>query len=211
MKSKLSAAVLGTAMTFMAAGAVQAEGLLGQNYLGGYLALVQFGDDAMEEMFDDGTSLTAIGNINLRPHLDLQVGASYLWSDGDYMGFGVDMSSSAAEADMVWFFLPGERLNPYVKGGLRLVKNEVEIDVFGASEDESDVGFGGGGGLEFEASRDIVLRGGLDYFHVDSEDSINLSGYAGYWFNRQVVGFIGADYDFESENKAGKIGMAFRL
>lgn len=201
-------------MAFMAfAGPARAEALLGSNYVGGSLGLVQFGEDDMDDVFGDATALSGFGNINMHPNLDLQMGVGYLWADGDYMGAEADMSALDAGANLVYFFKPGQQLNPYLRAGLDVVKAEVEADVFGLtlSKDDTEIGFGGGGGIEFEATREILLRGGLDYFHIDGEGSFDLSGSFGYWFHPHFLGFVGASHNFDSEDTAGQIGLIFRL
>jgi opacity protein-like surface antigen len=213
MKKKLSAAVLGAAAAFMAfTGAVHADTLLGKNYVGGSLGMITFGEDDME-VFDDATSLNAFGNLNLNSNVDLQLGLGYMWTDGNYEGISLDANSLQGKADLVYFFRPERRCNPYLKAGLAVVRSEVEAALLGVkvSEDDTNVGFGAGGGVEFEATKEILLRAGLDYFNVDSDDSVNLSGKAGYWFNPQILGFVGGSYDFESEDKVGEVGMVFKL
>jgi opacity protein-like surface antigen len=213
MSKKLSAVAMGAAVAFMAfAGAVQADTLLGKNYVGGSLSMISFGEDDMD-VFDDATGLNGFGNINLNSNIDLQVGASYAWTDGDYMGISLDANTLQAGADLVYFFRPERRCNPYLKAGLAVVKSEVEAALLGVtvSEDDTNVGFGAGGGVEFEATKEILFRAGLNYFNVDSDDSVNLSGKLGYWFNPQILGYVGGSYDFDSEDKVGEIGMVFRI
>ncbi len=212
MKKKLSVLAAGAVAAFIAcAGAAHADTLLGKNYVGGSLGMISFGDDM--DAFDDATSLKGFGNINLNANMDLALSADYAWADGKDMGIEVDTNALSGGGDLVYFFRPNQRCNPYLKAGLAVIKSEVEASAFGVkvSEDDTNVGFGAGGGVEFEATKAILLRAGLDYFNVDSDDSVNVSGKLGYWFNPQILGFVGGAYDFDSEDKVGEIGMVFKL
>lgn len=207
------AAAAGAAALALIAGTAGADTLLGSNYVGGSFGVVQFGDDQMDDMFGKGTGLSGFGSMNLNANMDLQVGAGYMWADGSSGDLELDMNSLAAGADLVYFFRPGQRCNPYMKAGLQVVKTELEVPLYGLniSQDDTEVGFGAGGGAEFEATKEILLRAGLDYFNIDSEDSFSLSGTFGYWFNPRILGFVGGSYDFESEDKVGEVGLAFKL
>jgi len=212
MKKQLSVFVAGAAACIAFAGVAHADVLLGKNYVGGSLSMISFGEDEMDS-FDDAVGLQGFGNINLNSNMDLLLSAGYAWADGTDSGVEVDTSSLHGRGDVVYFFRPSQRCNPYLKAGLAVIKSEVEASAFGVkvSKDDTNVGFGAGGGVEFEATKAVLLRAGLDYFNVDSDDSVELSGKLGYWFNPQILGFVGASYDFDSEDKAGQIGMVFKL
>lgn len=213
MSKALSAAAAGAAVLALCAGTGWADTLLGENYVGGSFGVVQFGDDELDDMFGKGKSLSGFGNINLNANTDLQVGAGYMWADGSSGNLELDTNTIGAGTDLVYFFRPGQQCNPYLKAGLQVIKAEVEVPLYGltVSQDDTEVGFGAGGGAEFEATKEILLRAGLDYFNVDSEDSFNLTGSFGYWFNPRILGFVGGSYDFESEDKAGEVGLVFKL
>ena len=213
MSRKLCVALVGAIAFVAIAGTSNAETLLGKNYIGGSFGIVQFGDDDLDEVLGNGYGFSGVGNINLNPNIDLNLGVAYVWADGDTGGVEVDVTSIGAGADLIYFFKPNEQVNPYIGAGLTLVKSEVEASALGVSEDEDDteVGFGAGAGVEIEATEEVLLRVGLDYFNIDSEDSIDVSVSLGYWFSEQVLGAIGGSYDFDSEDAIAEVGIVVKL
>jgi opacity protein-like surface antigen len=213
MSNKLSLALIGAIAFVAIAGTSHAETLLGKNYIGGSFEIVKFGDDDLDEVLGNGYSFDALANINLNQNIDLNLGIGYLWADGDTEGIEIDLTGIGAGADLVFFFKPGEKVNPYIRAGLMVVKSEVEVSGFGesVSEDDTEVGFGAGVGLELEFTEQVLFRFGLDYFNIDSEDSIDFGIGAGYWFNETVMGTISGSYDFDSENASSSIGLIVKL
>jgi opacity protein-like surface antigen len=194
---------------------LQAEAgtLLGTNYFGTSVAIIQFGDDLQDDVLGTGYGVSAFGNFNLRPNLDLALDVAYVWADGALEGVKLDLSGLGADAGLVYFFKPGEKVNPFLRGGILIVYNEVEGSSGGVTVKDDDTEFGGGGGagLEFEATEKVLARVALDYSYVDSEDSIPISAQLGYWFSDRVLGAIGGAYDFDSEDLSGEFGVIFTL
>ncbi len=164
-------------------------------------------------MLGNGYGFDGVANINLNQNIDLNLGVGYVWADGDIEGIEIDLTGTGAGADLIYFFKPGEKVNPYIGAGVTVVKSEVKVSGFGESESEDDteVGFGGGVGVELEFTEQVLFRFGLDYFNIDSEDSIDLGVGAGYWFNETVMGTINGSYDFDSEDASASIGLILKL
>ena len=213
MSRKLSLALVGAIALGTIAGVSDAETLLGKNYVGGSFRIVKFGDDQLDQLLGNGYGVNGVANINLSQNIDLKLGAGYIWADGDEGGVEIDLTGVAAGGDLIYFFNPNEKVNPYIGVGMAVVNSEVEVSGFGVSESEDDteVGFGGGVGVELEFTEQVLFRFGLDYFNIDSEDSIDLGIAAGYWFNESVMGSIGGSYDFDSEDAAASIGLILAL
>ena len=195
------------------AGTSSAETLLGKNYVGGSFGIIQFGDDNLDEVLGNGYKFDAVANINLNPNMDLQLALGYVWADGEASGIEIDLTGLGAGGDLVYFFKPNERVNPYVGAGLTVVKSKVEVSGPGGSADEDDteVGFGAEIGVELEFTEQVLFRFGLDYFNIDSEDSLDINAGAGYWFNATVLGTLGGFYDLDDEDAGAGIGLIFKL
>lgn len=213
MSRKLCLALVGAIALVAIAGTSNAEIRLGKNYVGGSFGIIKFGDDELDEVLGNGYGFDGVANINLNQNIDLNLGGGYLWADGDIEGIEIDFTGIGAGADLIYFFKPGEKVNPYIGAGVTVVKSEVEVSGFGESESEDDteVGFGGGVGVELEFTEQVLFRFGLDYFNIDSEDSIDLEVEAGYWFNETVMGTISGSYDFDSDDASASIGLILKL
>lgn len=200
-------------IAFMAvAGLSHAETLLGKNYVGGSFGIFQFGDDELDDGLGNAYTVGGEGNINLNPNIDLNLSVAYLWADGDVAGVDIDVTAISVGAGLTYFFKPNEKVNPYVRAAVVVVNAESEFSGGGLSdEDSTEVGVRAGAGVEFEASEKILLRGGLDYFTIDSKDDFILGAGVGYWFNEQVLGQIGGTYALDSEDAIATIGLVFKL
>ena len=90
---------------------------------------------------------------------------------------------------------------------------EVEVSGLGVTEDTDDteVGFGGEVGVELEFTEQVLFKFSLDYFNIDSEDSIDINAGVGYWFNEQVMGSLSGFHDFDDEDAGASIGLIFKL
>lgn len=206
--------VIGMAIVIMAiAGTSYAETLLGKNYIGGSFGIIQFGDDELDEFLGNAYGFDVGVNINLNPNIDLQLFTGYTWADGEDSGIEIDVTALAIGADLVYFFKPNEKINPYIGAGLTVVKSEVEASGFGITEDEddTDVGFGGEVGVELEFTEQVLFNSSLDYFTIDSEDSIDINAGVGYWFNEQILGSVSGFYNFDDEDTGASIGLIFKL
>lgn len=61
------------------------------------------------------------------------------------------------------FFFTTDRVQPYVKFGMGLMEGELDDDFPGVDEDETAFTVRLGGGLDYYATENIVVTGGLDY------------------------------------------------
>lgn len=192
---------------------VQAETLLGKNYIGGSFGIVKFGDDELDEVLGTGYGFDAGGNINLNPNIDLQLYVAYAWADGETEGIEIDISGRGGGADLIYFFKPEERVNPYIGAGFALIKSEVEVSGFGETEgeDDTEVGYGAEIGVELEFTEHVLFNFSLDYFNIDDEDGVDINVSVGYWFNEQMLGGIGGSYDFDDEDASVSIGLIVKL
>jgi opacity protein-like surface antigen len=213
MINKLSLPLAWSLAFAMLTGTSIAETLLGKNYIGGSFSIVNFGDDELDEVFGNAYGLDAQANINLNNNIDLNLGIGYLWADGQSEGIEIDLTGVSVGANLFYFFAPGEQVNPYIYGGIAVVKNEIEFSAFGESvtDDETEVGYVGGAGFELMFTEEVLFRFGLDYLTIDSQDTIALNIGAGYWFNETILGTLSGSYEFEDKNAFAAIGFIVKL
>ncbi len=200
------------------AGTSSAETLLGKNYVGGAAGMLKFGDDELDDAFGEGKTADLLGNINLTPNIDLQLGAGYLWADGETAGIDYDITGTALDADIVYFFNPDQKVNPYIGAGITHLKVEFEGSGYGISGDydDTETGFGCEAGVEIEVTKRVLVNVGLDYLYfddddIDDNDSVDLNTGVGYWFTDQIMGGVSTSYDFDSDDTAASVGLIFKL
>ncbi|QBG49174.1 porin family protein [Verrucomicrobia bacterium S94] len=186
-----------------------AETLLGKNYIGGSFGIIQFGNDFLDDVFGTGKGVQGSGNIVLHEHVDLNLTGGYLWADGDFLGLDADVSVFSGGAYLVYHFLPGEKINPFLNVGAGAVRTEIEVAGF--EEHETDASFDVGGGVEIEATEAVLFRGSVDYTTIDNDDDVTLSATLGYWFTEQLLGGAGFSYTIDGEDITGDISLTFTM
>lgn len=206
---KLSRVILGVVIVFSISKPVGAETLLGSNYAGVGVGIVKFGDDFLNDAVGNAYGINGIGNINLMPKLDLILGASYLWANGDFLGTDISTSALAGTLGLRYHFLPATKVNPYVDGNIGLFHSSV--DVGGFEDSQTDGGFGVGGGVEIEIAPPVLTRLGISYDRVDNFDEVSLYGSAGYWFTDSTLASLGITYGTDTEDFIFDLGVIFKM
>lgn len=186
-----------------------AEGLLGTDYIAGSVGLYKFGDHELSSLFGNSLIYEGTGNINLYPNIDVRLGLSYLVGEGDAGGVDIDATQTAGTAELVYFFKPDEKVNPFVSAGIGAIEEVWKVG--NMEEDETFTGYYGSAGIEFETEKELIVRISGDYVKVDTvDDELNLSILAGCWAEHIFVGF-GAEFGFETEDRMGWVGIAVQL
>lgn len=230
MSKKLHATLVGAAALAAIAGTSHADidtgsSLLGKNYIGGAFSITKFGDDILDDVFGESYDFTIRGNINIAPNLDLHLAFSYAWADGDesayihpyYVKLDYELTGYSGAANLVYFFDADDVVTPYVGAGVGVAKQEVEVKAsilgYSESEDEDDTNFGFTlcAGIDIEPVDKMLIRTGLDFLHIDSENYVTLGLSLGYWFSEQALGSIGCAYEFDQEDTTATIGLVIKL
>lgn len=203
----LTVAAIGVTLALMVESG-ETKTLSGTNYVGGAFSTVAHGKGV-----DSQNGIEAIGNINLTKNIDFNLNIGHLWLESNETGINIDNTLIGAHSKLIWLFKPNEKINPFLGASITFVESEAEISAFGMSThvDDSEVGFGGEGGIEVEVTENIISRLTLSYLDIYDEGSFHIKGLVGYWFNEQILGFAKAVYDFESETSVGKIGLIFKF
>ncbi len=203
------------------AGMSSAETLLGKNYIGGSFGIIKFDDN--DRFFEDNIDVPwendyraygFVGNINLNGNLDLQLGVGYEQykqyekTDGyAYLTYvKADIKIYSAQANLVYFFKPSEKVNPYVGVGIAVIDAKMGAISYEKSSD-TEVGFGSQVGVELELIEQLWLDFGLHYFNIDSENDFIINAGVGYWFNKQIMGALSCAYNLDSENALASLGL----
>jgi opacity protein-like surface antigen len=185
------------------ASAYGSERLIGQNWVTGKMGYMDFPSDF--DPIDSGWLFSARGNLNVMDQLDVQPRLEYAWADDG----GVEISFTTIGAEAIYFFKPNAKVNPYAKGGLAMIWTDVQAG--GNSADDSNLGWGGGGGAEFTMGDKMVMQLGGDLFVVDGDDSVRADARFAYAFSPKILGDLSLNYDFDSEITTLSLGMTYRL
>jgi hypothetical protein len=211
-KTTLAAAMI-SILSFVATS--YAEPLLGTNYIGVSVGIVQFGDDAIDEVFGNGYGITGAANINVHSNIDIFLTVGGVWADGEVgeLGAEVDLSSTGGGVDIVYFFKPDADVNPYVSINFAVVKSEVETSAggFNGSTDDTGTGYGAEGGFEMQSAEDVLFRLGLYYSTYESEASYGLDVSVGYWFNEKFMMALMGSYDLDSEDAVAELAFITKI
>ena len=196
-----------------AVSSAKAETLLGKDSIGGSLAILRYGDDALDTVFGLAYGFEGNAAINLTEHSDLGLSVAYVWADGEAEGVEIDLSAIGAGIDFVYSFNPGEAVNVYSVVGLMLAKTSAQVSGFGGSEsaDDTDLGWRGGFGVEFESSGNGLFRISITGSSLGDSTSLPLSGGCGYWFSDKMLAVISGTYDLDSQNTTLQVGIASLL
>ncbi|MDF3129563.1 outer membrane beta-barrel protein [Kiritimatiellaeota bacterium B1221] len=192
---------------------LQAETLLGKNYVRGSLGVTLFGDDFLSDTYGEGFDFDVLTNVNLGQNLDLRLDFDYKWADADIAGGTSDLSQSSVGADLIYYTSPGEAVNPYLNAGLGVVYTDYTVKQAGLTFelDSTEASYNLGFGVEFETSDLSVTRAGFEYLTYDSVDIYNLIAMYGYSFSEKSLGAVRAEYDVESEDFEILLSYIFKM
>jgi len=193
--------------------AARGETLVGNDYAGGSLAILEFGDDQVDDTFGTSYGVEGVGNVNLMRNLDLKLSVEYIWAEGNEGGVEIDMSGLGAGASLITFRELRDWIHPFAGIGLSVVETETQLSAGGLSTggDGTEAGVDVGAGVELEITRALLLRGGADYFYIDDEDDVDLSATVGYWVSEELLAMVRGAYAVDSENTALYLGLRLKL
>lgn len=191
-------------------GIAYADTLLGKNYVGGSFGILKFGDDQLDEIFGNARSCSVFGNINLNTNIDLQVSVGYAWADGKDYDIEIEIMNYVVDADVVYFFRPNEKINPYIGGGITHVQSEIKNSFYGKNDD-TNIGVGTELGIEFDYSEELLFNFGVNYFHIEDEDSSDINAGVSSMVKENIRTKIRGSYDFDSGDAAASVSLILML
>ncbi|HMO03605.1 MAG TPA: outer membrane beta-barrel protein [Kiritimatiellia bacterium] len=189
------------------------SGTLGKSYILPEVLYGQFGDNQLDEDLDAYYGGGVTLNVNLVPHLDLQVGGGYLWADGDRGSVDLSLDQMAGAIGLLAFMDPEAQMTPYAFASFNIVDWEVEAKGPGGTskQDDTDEGFGGGAGVQFKVTPKFIIDASGNYLDVGDSDSWGADLDFGYWFRSNIQGTLGGSYNFDSEDMSILVGALFTL
>ena len=190
MKKRLAIAF----STFLAVFAApsMADGLAEQNYGGVIVGVSQSGDEEIKEALGDMTYVTGMLNFNVAPKID--VGASITYASASTSDYKYTQLSIGGEA--TYWFMPGEKVNPYVGTGVYFAKIEnVERSWwYNETETSNEIGFIVSAGAEFDVAPRLILRAGVTLDACDGEQDVGINAITTFGIAENVYLTLGAGY-----------------
>ena len=187
----------------LVASAQASERLIGTDWVTAKMGYMSFPSDF--DPIDTGWAFSGMGNWNVMDQLDVQGGLMYAWADDG----GVELTITTINADALYFFQPNNSIKPYLKGGLAMVWTDVEVG--GTSTDDSNLGYGAGGGAEFAMGDKAVMQLEGKYFVIDSDESFGMEARMAYAFTPKLLGDVSLNYNFDTEITIFSFGIVYRL
>ncbi len=182
---------------------------LGRGYVGGYVGQGTWGNDELDDFLGPigifGLELRAPVNENVDFEAGFSRGSfnSGAWHD-PFDGFysKVKGTSMVIGGQVTYQFSPGERINPFVLGGISWAKAEWTFQANGYSEkiDDDELGFHAGTGIEFligdaDTGPEMSIKAGPLYSSFGDGNFILYVSF-NTWATEQFGISLGLDYGF---------------
>jgi len=184
---------------------LKADMLAEQNYAFGGIGLFSYGD----EFSGTGFALEGGVNYNIIPQLDA-IGSLryYTASKNSFKWSELDIGADAA-----WWFMPGEKINPYAGGGLFLANFSAEVEYFGQkySDSETKIGLKLFGGAEFIFVDKLILRAGLTFKVISDNNDVIFDAMGAYEVTDELLPYGKFEYWFDSGNVVFIAGAMFKF
>jgi opacity protein-like surface antigen len=157
---RISVLVSGLALVLGSASAVQAQDA---TYVTPFVGIVN----------NDGSNpvIGASALFKLDPPVNFEVDFGYAWDSEDVDGADTSANLVTIMANAAYPFQTGTSVEPYVAGGIGLMRSSVDFDEVGlGSESDTGFGFNLGGGAHFFFSEKLGVRGDVRYFRAVADD-----------------------------------------
>jgi opacity protein-like surface antigen len=186
-----------TASTMLMAGSVFAVGPVGKTWVGATGGLEQYDED-----LDDGAFGTIDANVSLAPNFDVFGGTGFATADGP----GVEVEGTQSEVGLRLVLDGGGAIVPYAEAALLYQDAEVELDD-GTKEDDDDVGFGAGAGLQFSPCAWSTVQVGVAYADIFDDDSTAVEAAVGAELGQNFQLWVGGAYDIDDETTTETLSL----
>lgn len=186
-----------TASTMLMAGPVFAVGPVGKTWVGATGGLEQYDED-----LDDGAFGSIDANVSLCPNGDIFGGTGFATADGP----GVEVEGTRSEVGLRLVLDGGGPVVPYAQASLLYQDAEVEWDD-GTKEDDDDVGFGAGAGLQFSPCDWSNIQVGVAYEDIFDSDSTTVEAAVGAVIGQNFQLWVGGAYDLDDETTTETVSL----
>ena len=196
MKANKAFAIL-TASTLLMAGSVFAAGPVGKTWIGATGGLEQYDED-----LDDGAFGSIDANVSLCPNADVFGGTGFASADGP----GVEVEGTQSEVGLRLVLDGGGPVVPYAQASLLYQDAEAELDD-GTKEDDDDVGFGAGAGLQFSPCAWSSIQLGESYEDIFDSDTTSVEAAVGAVLGDNFQLWVGGEYDLDDETTTETVSL----
>ncbi len=184
-------------------------GLLGKTYLGATYTYVDVNGGDLED-FGTGDKFAVDWNLKLSKRLDFTLG----WERDRYINDNLnslELERDSFYAGLTLVLREDKNLKPYISGDLILQDKRIDSDAAGEDDDEFNVGFAVGGGLEWSIGKRFFTNVGLNYKSVDNYDDLYMNLDLGVRVFKRMHAVLGFDYDLEDDTQATSIALVFEI
>lgn len=172
-----------------------------------------WGDPLMDDTFGPFIDLFGSFNKKINDNFAALVKAEYITADGETQGIDVSADGVKGGASLVYMLSTAHTATPYLLGGglveYRNVAGSAGNET--AEEDDTDLGFELGGGVEFDFNPKTLLDLGLLYQNISDFDSIAANVKIGYALTDEISAILNGSYAFDEEDYFVRGGLAFKL
>ena len=186
-----------TASTMLMAGSVFAVGPVGKTWVGATGGLEQYDED-----LDDGAFGSIDANVSLCPNGDVFGGTGFATADGP----DAEVEGTRSEVGLRLVLDGGGPIVPYAQASLLYQDAEVEFDD-GTKEDDDDVGFGAGAGLQFSPCAWSTVQVGVSYEDIFDSDSTSVDAAVGAELGQNFQLWVGGAYDLDDETTTETLSL----
>lgn len=183
------------------------------DYISAGIGIDVFGDPVIDDIFGPFFNISGAINKKVTDSISLLGRGLYSAASGDTQGVDVSADKLNGAVSMVYLLFPSNAITPYlVAGGLfQYAKIEAVSGNESIDEDDSDIGFELGGGIEFDLGQKTLLDIFALYQSAGDFDAFGGGANFGYALNAKTILTLGGDYSFDEEDYGVHVGVAFKL
>lgn len=191
-----------------------AEGFRDKDYVSVEGGVFTYGDEVVDEVF--GAHLVLFGSLNkvVNPNVAVLGKIEGIYGEGSSAGVDLTHDGLKGGLSLVYLVSPeNDAASPYLLAGGLAIYNRVEGSANGdtADEDDSDVGFEVGGGIEFDLGPQSFADVGLVYQSVGDFDALTPNARLGFEFSEKTTGLLTAGYALDEEDYWVRLGLGVKL
>jgi hypothetical protein len=188
-----------------------AEKRLGRDYTQFGVGFTEFGYEQLDDTVKLMYRLYGIGNMNFTPYMDARLTFEYGIAQGHFQDEegGNDSSSKfiSGGVHLRFFTTLRDTIHPYVSIGANVAKVDLIITDSNEIDDQTEPGFEGHLGAEFEFLDDFLATGDFSYILINGDHATGAGGSLGYWLNETVILDTSLNLGFEEQDVTAGLGF----
>lgn len=214
MFKALSALSVIAVFTCLSTATCIADRLRSTDYVSVEGGIFTYGDEALDEIFGPHADLFGSANWMVAPNLAVLGKLEGILGEGSSGGVDLTHEGLKGGLSLVYLVSPEKgSADPYLLAGGLAMYNRVEGSSGGdtASEDDTDVGYEVGGGIEFDIGAKSFGDVGLLYQSVGDFDSLSPNARFGYALSEKFTGLLAGGYSVDEEDYWVRVGLGVKL